>query len=336
MAAIIPFFIEHRGCPHRCLFCNQNAITGTGTRDHLEQADKLRNTIDLWISRFENRRQIQLAFYGGSFTCLPEVLQRELLNSANPYLARGDIHSLRLSTRPDCMSVEICELLRDYGVKTVELGVQSMNDRVLELSERGHSAADVRAAAVLLKRFGFSLGVQLMPGLPGETTNSFFQTVQDVIDLEPDFVRIYPALVIKNTGLEHLYNSSIYKPLSMNRAIALTSRARHLFLKEGIGVIRMGLQPSEELEKSVIAGPYHQAFGELVMGRTWFRRMRELLAQVTGKGTLRVTISDRDYSSFVGIKRSNMRRLGQLFPECRLELKTDKTMERGQVHYVVS
>jgi histone acetyltransferase (RNA polymerase elongator complex component) len=148
---------------------------------------------------------------------------------------------------------------------------------VLELSERGHSAADVRAAAVLLKRFGFSLGVQLMPGLPGETTNSFFQTVQDVIDLEPDFVRIYPALVIKNTGLEQLYNASIYKPLSMNRAIALTSRARHLFLKEGIGVIRMGLQPSEELEKSVIAGPYHQAFGELVMGRTWFQKNEETI-----------------------------------------------------------
>jgi len=336
MAAIIPYFIEHRGCPHRCLFCNQNAITGTGTRDHLEQGDKLRNTIDLWLSRFENRDQIQLAFYGGSFTCLPEVLQIELLKSAKPYLARGDIHSLRLSTRPDCMSVEICDLLKDYGVKTIELGVQSMNDRVLVLSERGHSAADVRAAVALLKRFGFSLGVQLMPGLPGETTNSFFQTVQDVIDLEPDFVRIYPALVIKNTGLEQLYNSSAYKPLSMNRAIALTSRARHLFLKEGIGVIRMGLQPSEALEKSVVAGPYHQAFGELVMGRTWFRSMRKLFRKVTGKGTLTVTISDRDYSSFVGIKRSNIRRLAQLFPECRLELKTDKTMERGQVHYVVS
>jgi histone acetyltransferase (RNA polymerase elongator complex component) len=211
-----------------------------------------------------------------------------------------------------------------------------MNDAVLELSERGHDAADVRLAASLLKQYGFSLGVQLMPGLPGDTTSSFIQTVQDVIELDPDFVRIYPALVIRNTGLEQLYNSSLYRPLSMNRAVALTSRARQLFLNGNISVIRMGLQPSAELEQNIIAGPYHQAFGEMVVSRNWFRRIRHLFSRVKDDGTLIVTISDRDYSSFVGLKRSNIKRLKQLFPQCRLEIKTDKSMERGQVHYVVS
>lgn len=336
MAAIIPFFIQHRGCPHRCLFCDQTAIAGAEAGAFHGHGEMLRETIDLWLSRFENRTQIQLAFYGGSFTCLPEAVQIQLLTSVRPYLEAGNIESLRLSTRPDCITSEICELLWDSGVRTVELGVQSMNDAVLELSERGHDAADVRLAASLLKQYGFSLGVQLMPGLPGDTTGSFIQTVQDVIALDPDFVRIYPALVIRNTGLEQLYKSSRYRPLSMNRAVALTSRARQLFLNGNIAVIRMGLQPSAELEQNIIAGPYHQAFGEMVVSRDWFRRIRQLFSRVKGDGTLVVTISDRDYSSFVGLKRSNIKRLKQLFPQCRLEVKTDKSMERGQVHYVVS
>jgi histone acetyltransferase (RNA polymerase elongator complex component) len=336
MAAIIPFFIQHRGCPHRCLFCDQTAITGAEAGAFHGHGEMLRETIELWLSRFENRTQIQFAFYGGSFTCLPEAVQIQLLNSVRPYLEAGKIESLRLSTRPDCINGEICELLWDSGVRTVELGVQSMNDAVLELSERGHDAADVRLAASLLKQYGFSLGVQLMPGLPGDTTGSFIQTVQDVIELDPDFVRIYPALVIRNTGLEQLYKSSRYRPLSMNRAVALTSRARQLFLKRNIAVIRMGLQPSAELEHNIIAGPYHQAFGEMVVSRNWFRRIRQLFSRVKDDGTIVVTISDRDYSSFVGLKRSNIKRLKQLFPQCRLEVKTDKSMERGQVHYVVS
>ena len=336
MAAIIPFFIEHRGCPHRCLFCNQSAIAGAGAKNQRRDGEMLGDTIELWLGRFQNRSEVQLAFYGGSFTCLPEKTQVQFLNIASVYLGRGDIHSLRLSTRPDCISDEICMFLWEYGVRTVELGVQSMSDRVLKISDRGHSAHHVSLAASSLKKTGFSLGVQLMPGLPGETTTSFVQTVRDVIGLGPDFVRIYPALVISNTGLEQLFLSRSYQPLSLNQAIAITRRARNLFMKEGIEVIRMGLQPSEALEESVVAGPYHQAFGELVVSRDWFQRIREIYSKVKGRGTLNVTISDRDYSSFRGFKRFNIRRLEQLFPECRLELKSDKSMERGQIHFVIS
>ena len=335
MAAIIPFFIEHFGCPHRCLFCNQNAIAGAEKSTYAGQQKRLRETIELWLSRFEGASRIQLAFYGGSFTCLPEEVQITLLDGAKPYLDRGDISSLRLSTRPDCITDEIGELLWNFGVRTVELGVQSMNDKVLELSERGHSAADVRLAAARLKARPFSLGVQLMPGLPGETTRIFMQTVHQVIRLAPDFVRIYPALVISNTGLERLYNASAYQPLSMNRAIALTARARSLFVKEGIEVIRMGLQPSETLETRVIAGPYHQAFGELVVSRIWLQRMRKIVSTMGGEGRITVTISERDLSSFVGMKRSNMKRLEQLFPGCSIELNTEKAMARGEIRHAL-
>ncbi len=335
MAAIIPFFIEHRGCPHRCLFCNQSVIAGEGTSNYSTESERLRTTIDLWLCRFQKAERIQLAFYGGSFTCLPEEVQTALLNTAKPYLDRGDIDALRLSTRPDCITDTICELLWEYGVRTVELGVQSMDDTVLERSERGHSRDDVKCAAECLKTHGFSLGIQLMPGLPGETTKTFLETVYAVIGLAPDFVRIYPALVISNTGLERLYNASLYRPLSMNRAIALTARARSLFSKEGIAVIRMGLQPSEMLGESVVAGPYHQAFGELVVSRGWFHRVRKIISSMGGEGLLRVTISDRDHSAFVGVKRNNMKRLEQLFPGCRIELNTDQMMVRGEMDHVV-
>jgi len=336
MAAIIPFFIQHRGCPHRCLFCDQTAITGTTGEDTPGQGAVLCETMDLWLKRFENRSEIQLAFYGGSFTCLPEFLQVELLRVAKPYLDAGDIQSLRLSTRPDCISNEVCTLLWDYGVRTVELGVQSMSSRVLNLSERGHTAEDVRVAAAILKESGFALGIQLMPGLPGDSTNTFLGSVREVIDLGPDFVRIYPALVIRQTGLERLYQDSAYQPLSMNRAIALAGRARNLFIQAGIGVIRMGLQPSIELEKKIVAGPYHQAFGELVVSRSWFKQAREAVRRTGGRGVVNIRISEQDRSSFVGLKRQNIIRLEQLFPKCSFELKTDSTLERGQVDYAFS
>lgn len=336
MAAIIPFFIQHRGCPHRCLFCDQMAITAADRGDPSEQGSALCETIELWLHRFENRTEIQLAFYGGSFTCLPELMQIELLRVAKPYLDVGDIHSLRLSTRPDCINEDVCALLWDYGVRTVELGVQSMSDRVLNLSERGHSAEDVQVAAVILKAHGFALGIQLMPGLPGDSTNTFLGSVRDVIDLGPDFVRIYPALVIRNTGLERLYQNSSYQPLSMNRAIALAGRARYLFTQAGIGVIRMGLQPSTELEEKIVAGPYHQAFGELVASRNWFKQTREAVNSAGGRGLVTIRISERDRSSFVGLKRRNILRLEQLFPRCSFELKTESMLERGQVSYAFS
>jgi len=335
MAAIIPYFIEHRGCPHRCLFCNQTTIAG----DQSPGADApqdLHATISLWLERQKYSKNKELAFYGGSFTCLPEAAQYELLEAARPYLEKGVIHSIRLSTRPDCLSDDACQFLKECGVRTIELGVQSMDDDVLEKAERGHTVDDVKSASRLLQKYGFIRGIQLMPGLPGETTGTFLRGVRKIVLLNPHFVRIYPALVISNTGLAALYLGSVWRPLSLNRAITLTRLARDRFMTSGINVIRMGLQPSEKLEKSVLAGPYHPAFGELVISRTWYLQARKILKSTDPGKLVKITISDRDYSAFVGPGKQNIRRLEAVSAGRRFELNIDRAMERGQLDYVIS
>lgn len=336
MALIIPFFIQHRGCSHRCIFCNQWAATGVSEASGEHVEEDLHQTIELWLSRSRTQTKTQVAFFGGSFTCLEESSQQRLLGIVAPYIKEGVISSIRLSTRPDCISQDICSFLRDYGVETVELGVQSLNDGVLSRSFRGHTSKHSRVAAALLAKNGFELGIQLMPGLPGESTSSFLKGVREVISFHPDFIRLYPAIVLKDTGLAKLYNETTWIPLSMNKAIALTRRARELFVKHGIKVVRMGLQPSEELEQQVLAGPYHPAFGELVIARTWYLRARELLAAAGPGKTVTITISTRDQSAFIGPSKQNIKRLEALPFGSHLALETDTTLERDQFRYVVN
>ena len=335
MAFIIPYFIQHQGCPHRCLFCDQTVIAGTDTGGEKNLEADLSKNIDLWLGRNRKDREVQVAFYGGSFTCLSDSLQKRLLGTVQRYIQAGKVHSARLSTRPDCISDTICRFLLDHGVKTVELGVQSMSNKVLQTAKRGHDAEASKQAAELLLTHGLELGIQLMPGLPGETTGSFLQGVHEVVEIKPDFVRIYPAVVIKNTGLAKLFSKTAWTPLSMNQAITLTRKARELFLGSGIRVIRMGLQPSEELGKQVLAGPYHPAFGELVIGRDWYLKMRRIMSSA-GKGKdVCVTISDKDYSAFVGPGKQNINRLNNLYNRNLLVVETDKRLDRFQFRYVI-
>ena len=335
MAFIIPYFIQHQGCPHRCLFCDQNAITGE--RGHADKPEEnLEHTIAAWLPRNRKKSPVQLAFYGGSFTCLPEPLQHRLLASVNSHVRAGTIASIRLSTRPDCISDEICVFLKYFGVATVELGVQSMSDKVLETAKRGHDAKSVRRAAELVQKHGLQLGIQLMIGLPGETTTSFLQGVKEVAGIGPAFVRLYPAVVLKNTGLALLYRNSGWRPLSMNRAVTYARKARNIFRGQGVRVIRMGLQHSQELEEKLLAGPYHPSFGECVIARDWYLKARAMLATAPEGAEVTVQLAASDYSAFVGPAKSNLNRLCTLFPEKRLVLETDKTLERFQYRYAVN
>lgn len=288
-----------------------------------------------WLDRPHRPGEVQVAFYGGSFTCLPQGRQQELLEAVQPFLQTGEVQSLRLSTRPDCVDPEICAFLWKRGVRVVELGVQSLDDGVLEAAKRGHTADDCMEAAHLLREVGMELGVQLMPGLPLETTRSFLETVHKVIAMAPSFVRLYPALVLEQAELAVQYRLGLYRPLSLNRAVALTGRASALFESAGVRVVRMGLQPSASLERELVAGPYHPAFGELVRSRAWLRKLRGALAACPADRKLRVRISPRDQSAVVGMKRMNMRRLEQLGLAGRLELVTDGTLERGMWKYAV-
>jgi histone acetyltransferase (RNA polymerase elongator complex component) len=260
---IIPIFIPHYGCTHSCIFCNQQKITGRDTPVRFQEVVTI---INEHLTRITEKRYIEVAFYGGSFTALPLERQSQLLESAHKALMNGRIHSIRLSTRPDCITQEIVENLVNYGVSTVELGVQSLDNKVLQASARGHSSLDVFQAVSIIKKMNLRCGLQLMPGLPLEDWRSLIHTAYNVIKLVPDFVRIYPTLVIADTQLANLYQKGHYKALSLTAGIVRGAFLKLIFEHHGIPTIRTGLQATEELDKGnvVLAGPYHPAFGEMV------------------------------------------------------------------------
>lgn len=335
MSLIIPFFIHHRGCPHQCLFCNQVGIAGPNSEESDDPLTDLSRTIDRWLARSPHHEEVQVAFYGGSFTCMDEEVQVGLLQRVSPYLKSGRVQSIRLSTRPDCITEETADFLVAAGVRTVEIGAQSMNDQVLQKAGRGHRVEDVIEAMRLLRARGMETGIQLMAGLPGETTRLFLDGVRIVIGLSPQQVRLYPTLVMENTELAELYRRSAWRPLSLERAVSLMARARTLLEENRIRVIRMGLQPTVELEKKLVAGPYHPAFGELVKSRCWYRKIRPLLVKAGRDRTVRLTINGRDYSALTGQKRENLERLENLAHGASLQVDIDASVERGNYRYTV-
>jgi histone acetyltransferase (RNA polymerase elongator complex component) len=335
---IIPVFIPYSGCPHRCIFCNQKRITGEKTELNTETIKK---TIDNWLSSsaisYRQSAVRQIAFYGGSFTSLPLVQQEILLSSASEYFNNGAIDSIRLSTRPDSITSENLAILKRYGVKTVELGVQSMDNSVLSISERGHSADDVRNSCKLLKSYGFEVGIQIMPGLPGDTFESSLYTADEIIKLTPDFVRIYPAVVIKNTGLADLYLSGYFKPLTLADAVRLAKYMLIRFEVNNIPVIRIGLQPTSSLleKDAILGGPFHPAFRQLVECEIAYDIMKEAIMSLRAKGE---AISSHKYlfftssielSNFIGQKRSNIKKIESEF-DFSIDIKPDSRLKSGE------
>jgi len=328
---IIPFFIPHSGCPHQCVFCNQKKITGESRQ---ADAAAIPQTVRKYLDSHTGQEPVEIAFYGGSFTALPFESQRTYLNAASPFLASGKIQGIRLSTRPDAISRGTVSLLQEYRVSTVELGAQSMDDSVLIRSGRGHTTADTRNAARLLREHHFTIGLQLMPGLPGDSPETFMKTVDRVIELQPDFVRIYPALVIKNTPLHGLFTAGLYSPLSLEEAVSLCGSALRRFNQAGINVIRIGLQPSEELERpgTIVAGPYHPAFRQLVEASLFLDAMRaEFVEQRRDKGTAVFRVNPADLSVATGQKRSNITVLSLEFG-IDVRILPDESIPRGTIH----
>lgn len=261
---IIPIFVPHRGCPHDCIFCNQKKITGSDkdiTKEDVESTIKLHlSTID------KNNAYVEVSFFGGSFTGIPIDFQKELLSVAHKYLKKGLIDNIRLSTRPDYINKDILNHLKEYNVGIIELGVQSLDETVLKVSERGHSIEDVYYASKIIKEYGFTLGLQMMVGLPSDTLEKDIETAKKLIEIKPDFVRIYPALTIKNTYMEYMYNSKAYIPLSVDEAANICKELYIMFNRNNIPIIRLGLQTTEQINtgKDIVAGPFHPAFREIV------------------------------------------------------------------------
>ncbi|GMR04145.1 MAG: hypothetical protein BMS9Abin23_0034 [Thermodesulfobacteriota bacterium] len=258
---IIPIFIPFGGCANICVFCDQKGITGLNAPP---STTEVRETVKTYLSTWKGRGRREVAFYGGTFTALPLDIQRAYLECVEQYLSNGLIHGLRVSTRPDAVSDDIVSFLKRHSVDTVELGVQSMDDRVLALSGRGHSAGDTVRAVKILKEHGMKVGVQVMPGLPGDDIGSVMDTAWRVARLSPDFIRVYPAVVIKGTVLERMYLDGRYTPWTLDEMVSACKKVSAVFRLSGIRIIRMGLHATGELREKIVAGPYHPSFRNLV------------------------------------------------------------------------
>jgi histone acetyltransferase (RNA polymerase elongator complex component) len=258
---IIPIFIPYGGCPHQCVFCDQNKITG---QEGIPSIGDVRLKIEKYLATWKGLGRREVAFYGGSFTGLPANVQEDYLRVAKGFVDDGTIDALRISTRPDYIDDEAIERLLRFRVEVVELGVQSLDDEVLKLSGRGHDAQSVEVAVALLKKAGIKVGIQLMPGLPGDTGQTVLESARIAALLAPEFVRIYPTLVIKGTELERLHVEGSYKAWKLGDMVELLKRVKEVFDDTGIPIIRMGLHSSKELEENLVDGPYHRDIRGLV------------------------------------------------------------------------
>lgn len=302
---VIPVFVSNLGCTHRCIFCDQRQFSlPIPPRD-------VTSHVDEFIShcRFALDRRRILGFFGGSFTGIERRLFEGYLDLTRGLIAQGRIHGAKASTRPDMVSEETLRRLHETGFEELEIGVQSMDNAVLEASSRGHSRNDSIRACGLVKGSGMKLGVQLMPGLPGEDARSFRQTLDAVVQLHPDTARIYPTVVLSRTKLEELYLNGLYQPLTLDEAVKRALYAVIMLEKAGCTILRMGLPAAPGLK--VIAGPYHPSFGYLVRAKG-YRIMAEQAIRILGKGC-KITVHTRDIPELVGYRRSTLKELNFSF-----------------------
>lgn len=319
--SIIPVFVPHLGCPNDCVFCNQRRISGSVAPATTEDV----------VSAIENALRLtppgtrrQLAFYGGSFTAIPVAEQESLLGAAAPYLERGDIASLRLSTRPDAIDGAVLRRLRSYGVETIELGAQSMSERVLALSGRGHTAADVEDAARAVKGAGFRLILQMMTGLPGADDESDVESARRIAALGPDGVRVYPTVIVRDTALCDLWRAGRYKEHTVEDAVRVCARILPVFEQAGIPVIRLGLNPTEDLSGGdAVGGAYHPALGELVKSRIMRDKAEKILSGAKRGEQAVLRVNPRLMSQLVGQHGANRAYLVERFGLSGLRIVRD-------------
>ena len=316
---IIPIFVPHLGCPNDCTFCNQKKISGQ--KKNITSND-VKEIIEYYLGNFKepNTANVQVAFFGGSFTGIDIALQEELLKAAYEYIKLGKIDSIRVSTRPDYIDKERLSLLKKYGVKTIELGVQSTNDYILNKAKRGHTFSDVKKASKLIRKNKFILGHQMMVGLPESAPKDEIKTAKDLIKLKPKIVRIYPVLVIKDTQLSKDYMNGDYTPNSVEQAIETCVILLKMFRKKKIEVIRIGLQSTDEIcnpeneASQVIAGPYHPAFRQLVESRIFYEEISKKIKGLNNNiRNVKFVVNKEQINNFVGHKRENINKIEDLY-----------------------
>lgn len=325
---VVPVFLPHAGCPHRCVFCNQQAISGRHSiRPTLA---KVETVIDQFLGYGGDRRgPAQIAFFGGNFLGQTQADILSLLTLAQRFVRSGRADAIRFSTRPDTVDRQRLDAIAGFAVRTVELGVQSMHSEVLALSKRGHSAEQTVTAVENLKQRGYGVGLQMMVGLPGDTKERALETAREMAELRPDFVRIYPTVVLDHSALAFDYRLGRYRPLTLDVAVDWVKRIFLVFRRRGIPVVRMGLQASADLENggAILAGPYHAAFGHLVHAALFLDMARRLLLNGDRGGTvIRFSIHPHSISRLQGLNCSNIEALCGQFDLQRLEIETNPAL----------
>ena len=326
----VPIFIPHLGCPNQCVFCNQRTISGverfdiTGVKQEIESA----------LATIDTSKEIEIAFFGGSFTGIDRDTMVSLLELASGYIKEGRVSSIRCSTRPDYINNEILGILKEYGVKTIELGLQSSSDDVLALSKRGHSRVDESNACDLIVQHGFDLIGQMMIGLPGSTRESEIETARFIVDHGAVGARIYPTVVFYGTELCEMSKDGSYKPLAVEDAVARSAEVLEIFRESGVDVIRIGLCASENLtdEEKYYAGPNHPALGEMVESAVYYNKIASYLAKRSYDDTvLTVYVSKGSLSKAIGQKRYNKCRLIREYGFADVKFKEDESLSEHEL-----
>ncbi len=316
---LYPFFIPHAGCPHRCSFCQQQETSG---QQEVFPPERVAAELSAMLAVGAGG---QVAFYGGTFSALPGSLQDKYLEAVSPFLCSGQVSGVRISTRPDALADRQIDRLKQRGVATVEVGVQSFCDSVLENVNRGHGSAIVAPAVSRLRSAGLEVGIQLMPGLPGGSRREALASLRRALELKPDFLRIYPAVVLRGTPLADRYRAGEYRPFSLEEAVDCCAEMSWICRQAEVPIIRLGLQatPALDADGGVLAGPYHPAFGQLVRSRIWRRALDR--AATTGADVAHVHPADA--ADAIGHRRDNMLYLNK--KHAHFELKPSPGTQRG-------
>ncbi|MBO5843383.1 MAG: radical SAM protein [Bacteroidales bacterium] len=317
----LPIFIPELACPNRCIYCNQRHISG---QLQAVKPEEIKQIIEQHLATFIRPSEVELAFFGGSFTGIDEKDMLTYLQIVQPYIEQGEIKSIRISTRPDYINEKILDILQQYNVKDIELGAQSLNEEVLAFAKRGHTVRDVENASQLIKSYGFSLGLQMMIGLPLDTVEKSKETAKKILKLGAESTRIYPTLVINNTDLADLYRQNKYKALSLDEAVDWTAEIYKIFSQSSIKILRVGLHPSEALINGteLLAGPFHVSFKELVLTKIWQEKFEKLPIN-----TKTILVNPKEINYAIGYNSKNKQLLQKKFPY--LKFISDSNVELG-------
>lgn len=329
--ANVALFVPHNGCPHQCSFCNQCSITG---RQNQPTAQDVIEAVQTAQKSLRDVQEAEIAFFGGSFTAIERGYMVSLLEAAAPYVGKsGGFAGIRISTRPDAIDEEILSLLKRYGVTSIELGAQSMDDHVLGCNRRGHTSAQVERASAQIRAYGFSLGLQMMTGLYGDTPAGAMDTARRLAALKPDTIRIYPTIVMRGTELEALYQSGAYFPMELDEAVSLCAELLDFFEVEQIRVIRLGLHSTPELEQDRLAGPWHPAFRELCESQRFYNKVYNYLQYNKNLGfDIEIKVNPKDISKALGQKKKNFTALTQMGYSVRLVQDEQIGLGRFQIN----